>query len=163
MKKCISVQPPVVFISRILMYINFLNKVLTFLGKMAPKITSQLLKQLRSFMQDSKYVTENLSAYIVPSVDPHNSEYLADCDKFRSFISGFDGSAGTAIITQDEARLWTDGRYYLQASEQLDSNWKLMKEGLPDTPTQGEVVKLSHISAMVRFFLQRLALGAQDL
>lgn len=106
---------------------------------MGPKMTAQLLKQLRSLMQDSRYVTEHLSAYIVPSVDPHNSEYLADCDKLRAFISGFDGSAGTAIITQDEARLWTDGRYYLQASQQLDSNWKLMKEGLPDTLTQGEL------------------------
>lgn len=105
---------------------------------MSLKMTAQFLKQLRSLMQDSRYVSESLSAYIVPSVDPHNSEYLADCDKLRAFISGFDGSAGTAIITKDEARLWTDGRYYLQASQQLDSSWKLMKEGLPDTPTQGQ-------------------------
>lgn len=104
---------------------------------MVPKVTTNLLRQLRTLMQDSKYVSEKLSAYIVPSVDPHNSEYLANCDTFRDFISGFDGSAGTAIITENDACLWTDGRYYLQANQQLDSNWKLMKEGLPDTPTQG--------------------------
>lgn len=107
---------------------------------MGPKITTHLLKQLRTLMKDSRYVNENLGAYIVPSVDPHNSEYLADCDKLRAFISGFDGSAGTAIITETEARLWTDGRYYLQASQQLDSNWILMKDGLPETLTQGELI-----------------------
>lgn len=106
---------------------------------MGPKITSQLLKQVRTLMQDSKYVVDKVSAYIVPSVDPHNSEYLAECDKFRPFISGFDGSYGTAIITDNEAILWTDGRYYLQATEQLDSNWKLMIEGLLETPSRGRV------------------------
>ena len=56
-----------------------------------------------------------LDAYIVPSRDAHNSEYLADTDMRRAFVSGFDGSAGTAIITlEGKARMWTDGRYYLQ-------------------------------------------------
>ncbi|XP_023012683.2 aminopeptidase P [Leptinotarsa decemlineata] len=105
---------------------------------MVSKNTTQLLKQLRGFMQNSKYVSEPLSAYIVPSKDAHNSEYLSECDMFRAFISGFDGSAGTAIITEKDAFLWTDGRYFLQASQQLDSNWTLMKEGLPSTPSQGD-------------------------
>lgn len=64
------------------------------------------------------------------------SEYLAQHDRRRAFISGFTGSAGTAVITDTEALLWTDGRYYLQASQELDANlWTLMKDGLPETPT----------------------------
>jgi Xaa-Pro aminopeptidase len=64
------------------------------------------------------------------------SEYLAQRDRRRAFITGFTGSAGTAVITQNEALLWTDGRYYLQASKELDaSKWTLMKDGLPDTLT----------------------------
>lgn len=101
------------------------------------KNTTALLNKLRQLMKDPNLVNEPLNAYIVPWADAHNSEYLADCDKQRAFISGFTGSAGTAIITDNDARLWTDGRYYLQASQELDSNWTLMKESLPTTPTQG--------------------------
>lgn len=104
---------------------------------MPPKNTTSLLAQLRSLMQNPKYVKEPIHAYIVPSNDAHNSEYLADCDQFRAFITGFNGSEGTAIITQKDACMWTDGRYFLQASQQLDSNWTLMKDGLPATPSQG--------------------------
>lgn len=103
----------------------------------ASKSTTNLLKQLRLSMQNIKYVNEPIQAYIIPSVDAHNSEYLAECDKFRGFISGFNGSAGTAIVTNQEALMWTDGRYYLQATEQMDSNWTLMKEGEPNTLKQG--------------------------
>lgn len=102
------------------------------------KSTTELLKRLRELMSNPKYVGEPISAYIVPSNDAHNSEYLADCDKRRAFISGFTGSAGTAIVTQEHACLWTDGRYYLQASQELDSNWTLMKEGLAIVPSQGK-------------------------
>ena len=64
------------------------------------------------------------------------SEYLAPHDGRRKFITGFDGSAGTAVVTKDEALLWTDGRYYQQATQQLDpDNWTLMKDGLPETLT----------------------------
>ena len=90
--------------------------------------TSAILNQFRKLMQKEN---PPLSAYIIPSCDAHNSEYLADCDKRRGFISGFDGSAGTAIITAKEALLWTDGRYFLQAASQMDENWTLMKEGQP--------------------------------
>lgn len=88
-------------------------------------------------MQDTKYVTEPLSAYLIPSFDAHSSEYIAPCDMRRAFISGFTGSAGLAAVTLKEACLWTDGRYYLQASQEMDSTWTLMKEGLPSTPTLG--------------------------
>lgn len=103
---------------------------------MAPKQTTTLLKQLRDLMINNKYVPEPISAYIIPSNDAHASEYAAECDEFRAYISGFNGSAGTAIVTKDHACLWTDGRYFLQASQQIDSNWTLMKEGTASTPTQ---------------------------
>lgn len=103
-----------------------------------PKSTTNLLQQLRLSMQNSLYVNKPVQAYIIPSVDAHNSEYLAECDKLRGFISGFNGSAGTAIVTNNAACLWTDGRYYLQATEQMDSNWTLMKEGDPNTLKQGQ-------------------------
>lgn len=57
------------------------------------------------------------------------SEYISNHDKRRDFLTGFTGSAGTAIVTNNEALLWTDGRYYLQASQEMDENWTLMKEG----------------------------------
>ncbi|KAI7815585.1 Xaa-Pro APN1, partial [Rhyzopertha dominica] len=101
------------------------------------KSTSSLLKQLRALMKDTNCVLEPIQAYIIPSRDAHNSEYLAKSEERRAFISGFTGSAGTAIVTENEACLWTDGRYYLQAEQQLDDNWTLMKDGLPNTPTQG--------------------------
>lgn len=105
---------------------------------MGVKNTSNILKRLRSLLGNTGYVTEQLHAYIVPSGDAHQSEYIAPCDNRRAFVSGFTGSAGTAVITQQKAALWTDGRYYLQAEKQLDSNWILMKDGLPDTPSQAE-------------------------
>jgi hypothetical protein len=66
---------------------------------------------------------------------PCQSEYVAACDERRSYLSNFTGSAGTAVVTNTAALLWTDGRYYLQASQQLSAEWTLMKAGQPDTPT----------------------------
>lgn len=74
----------------------------------------------------------------MPSEDSHSSEYIADCDARRAFISGFTGSAGCAVITSEAAVLATDGRYFNQASKQLDCNWKLLKQGLQDVPTWQE-------------------------
>ncbi|XP_064599693.1 xaa-Pro aminopeptidase 1-like [Liolophura sinensis] len=105
--------------------------------KMAAKTTNLLMK-LRSLMKNHSYVSEPLHAYIIPTGDAHQSEYVAPCDCRREFITGFTGSAGTAIVTEKAAALWTDGRYYLQAEKQMDENWKLMKDGLPDTPSQGD-------------------------
>ncbi|OAV71086.1 Xaa-Pro dipeptidase [Bacteroidales bacterium Barb6] len=79
---------------------------------------------------------KRLDAYIIPSHDPHLSEYPADRWKSREWISGFDGSAGTLVVTKDKAALWTDSRYFLQAERQLEgSGIRLFKAGLPDTPT----------------------------
>ncbi|CAI5679673.1 unnamed protein product [Oreochromis niloticus] len=103
---------------------------------MSPKITGELLRQLRQAMKNCKYFSEPIQAYIIPSGDAHQSEYIAPCDCRREFISGFDGSAGTAIVTEQHAAMWTDGRYFLQASQQMDNNWTLMKMGLKETPSQ---------------------------
>jgi len=75
-----------------------------------------------------------VDAFIIPSEDPHMSEYPPDCHARREFISGFDGSAGTAVVTNAVAALWTDGRYFLQAEEQLSSEWTLMRAGTPGVP-----------------------------
>ena len=75
-----------------------------------------------------------VSACIIPGTDPHASEYIAECWKERVWISGFNGSAGTAVVALDKAGLWTDSRYFLQAAEQLSgSGMALMKQGLPET------------------------------
>ena len=79
--------------------------------------------------------TEKIDAVIFPTSDPHNSEYLPEHWQTRQWITGFTGSAGTAVVTLDEAALWTDSRYFIQAKEQLPSSFQLMKEGLPETPT----------------------------
>ncbi|MEW5306595.1 MAG: hypothetical protein WDW36_009049 [Sanguina aurantia] len=73
-------------------------------------------------------------AYLVPSEDPHMSEYAPDCFARRQFISRFMGSAGSVVVTADKALLWTDGRYFLQASTELGPEWTLMKAGTPDVP-----------------------------
>ena len=86
---------------------------------------------LREAMKQHK-----IDAYIIPTSDPHMSEYPADCWKYREWISGFTGSAGTVIITADKAGLWTDSRYFLQASTHLEGTGiELFKMMLPETPT----------------------------
>lgn len=92
---------------------------------------TQRVEALRQWMREAK-----LDAFIVPSNDPHNSEYPAPHWQCRSYISGFDGSAGTAVITLTDAALWTDSRYFLQAEQQLsDTPFRLMREGVEATPT----------------------------
>jgi Xaa-Pro aminopeptidase len=86
---------------------------------------------LREAMRQQK-----VDAYIIPSSDPHLSEYPADRWKSREWISGFTGSAGTIVVTADKAGLWTDSRYFLQAASQLEgSGIELYKLALPETPS----------------------------
>lgn len=93
--------------------------------------TSAKLELLRDLMKKNK-----VSAYIIPSSDPHISEYLPDYWKSRSWLSGFTGSAGTVVVTTKTAALWTDSRYFLQAEKELtDSGIELCKLGLPETPS----------------------------
>ncbi|KAJ2860092.1 hypothetical protein GGI22_002811 [Coemansia erecta] len=104
-----------------------------------PINTTNRLKKLRELMASPAY---NVSAYVVPSEDAHQvNEYVASCDMRRAFISGFDGSAGCAVITMDKAALFTDGRYFLQAREQMDDNWSLMKRGFPGVPSWQEYLE----------------------
>ncbi|OVA18659.1 Creatinase [Macleaya cordata] len=74
-----------------------------------------------------------LDALIIPSEDYHQSEYVSARDKRREYVSGFSGSAGLAVVTKDDALLWTDGRYFLQATQQLSDRWKLMRIGEDST------------------------------
>ncbi|KAI0084760.1 Creatinase/aminopeptidase [Irpex rosettiformis] len=97
--------------------------------------TTSRLNALRELMKKPE---NNVTAYVVPSEDQHASEYIAECDERRAYISGFTGSAGTAVVTLKGAFLFTDGRYFLQAEKQLDNNWTLMKQGIPDVPTWQE-------------------------
>lgn len=91
----------------------------------------QRIEKIRDLMKE-----KNIYAYIVPSSDYHQSEYVGDYFKSREFMSGFTGSAGTLIISMDEAGLWTDGRYFIQAENELkDSGIKLFKMGEEGVPT----------------------------
>ena len=84
-------------------------------------------------------VREKLGVFIFPSTDAHNSEYVADHWKGREWISGFDGSAGVAVVTMHGAALWTDSRYFLAAEKQLGgTEFQLMKLKMPGTPTLAE-------------------------
>lgn len=98
---------------------------------------NQRIENLRKLMRDRK-----IEAYIIPTSDPHQSEYLPDHYKEREFISGFTGSAGTAVVTMDQAKLWTDSRYFLQAASELEnSEFELMKIGDEDYPTIEEYLE----------------------
>lgn len=98
---------------------------------------NERLAQLRALMRE-----QDISIYIVPTADDHASEYIGEHYKSRKFITGFTGSAGTAVITPEEAGLWTDGRYFVQAAKQIaDSEVKLFPMGEPDVPTVREYVK----------------------
>ncbi|KAG4077000.1 hypothetical protein HA402_015987 [Bradysia odoriphaga] len=99
------------------------------------KNTTEILQQLRLIMAMAGILQNPLKAYIVPSGDAHHSLRMADCDQRRAFVTGFDGSSGVAVITLDEALLWTDARYFIQADEQMDENWTLMKDGI-DIPME---------------------------
>ncbi|KAI8148444.1 Creatinase/aminopeptidase [Fennellomyces sp. T-0311] len=93
------------------------------------------LNGLRQLMATSP---EQIDAFVIPSEDAHQSEYTAECDNRRAWISGFTGSAGCAVVSQDTAAMFTDGRYFLQASKELGDDWTLMKQGMPGVPTWKE-------------------------
>ncbi len=98
------------------------------------------VKALRTLMAEEK-----VDAFITPSTDPHSGEYVPTHWESRGWISGFNGSAGTAVVTTKKAALWTDSRYFLQAAEQIaDTDYVLMKDKIEDTPSVaqwlGEVV-----------------------
>ena len=89
------------------------------------------VESLREYMRRN-----GLCAFIIPSTDPHQGEYVPEHWQTRKWISGFDGSAGTAVVTLSDAALWTDSRYYIAAAKQLEGTpFQLMKDGLPETPS----------------------------
>lgn len=95
------------------------------------------IEKLRSLMKE-----KDIFAYIIPSADYHQSEYVGEFFKGREFISGFTGSAGTVVITQEKAILWTDGRYFLQAEEELSTSCvELYKMGQENVPTTFEYIE----------------------
>lgn len=94
------------------------------------------IAKLRAFMAE-----KNMDVYMVPSADNHQSEYVGEYFKSREFITGFTGSAGTAVITKDKAGMWTDGRYFLQAEIELkDTGVELFRMGNPGVPTVDEYI-----------------------
>lgn len=91
---------------------------------------AERLKQLRAKMADA-----NIDYYYVPSADAHRNEYVPDCWQRRAWISGFTGSAGDALVGKTDGYLWTDGRYFLQAEQQLDPDcFQLMKQQQGSAP-----------------------------
>ncbi|ANR71971.1 aminopeptidase P family protein [Prevotella scopos JCM 17725] len=108
---------------------------------------NERIEHLRSWMKEN-----GISAFIFPSSDPHNSEYVAEHWKSREWISGFTGSAGTAVVTLDHAALWTDSRYFIAAGKELKgTGFQLMKLRVEGTPSILEwlVNELSHYEKAV--------------
>ncbi|KAI9487677.1 MAG: hypothetical protein EXX96DRAFT_473102, partial [Benjaminiella poitrasii] len=120
--------------------------------------TGERLKALRALFSSED---QEIDAFLIPSEDAHQSEYGADCDLRRAWISGFNGSAGLAIVSHNEAALFTDGRYFLQASDQLDENWTLMKQGLPGVPSWQEYL-VNRLPAGSRIGLDATLITASD-
>ena len=95
------------------------------------------LDALRALMNE-----KGMDAYLIPNDDFHGSEYVGDYFKCRKYMTGFTGSAGTAVVMQDMAGLWTDGRYFIQAEQQLEgSSVTLFKMGEPNVPTVHEFLE----------------------
>ncbi|MBR6287574.1 MAG: aminopeptidase P family N-terminal domain-containing protein, partial [Bacteroidaceae bacterium] len=120
-------------------------------------IINDRIKSLRTQMR-----LNNLSAYIIPSTDPHSGEYIPEYWHSRQWISGFTGSAGTAVVTLTGAALWTDSRYFIQAADQLrGTEFTLMRERVAGTPTiaqwlasqlsEGEVVGIDGSCATISY------------
>lgn len=100
---------------------------------MTTKDNSTRLAELRSL-----FAKNNIGVYVVLTQDEHNSEYTSEADNRREFISGFTGSAGTAVVTEKKAALATDGRYFLQAGKELSNEWQLLKQGVKGVPSWQE-------------------------
>ena len=107
------------------------------LNRLIMATISEIRNRLTALRQKMK--THQLSAFIIPSTDPHSGEYVPEHWETRKWISGFTGSAGTVVITLEDAGLWTDSRYFIQAEEQLEGTGiRLFKDRLPETPSISE-------------------------
>ena len=97
-------------------------------------VVAERIAKLRSLMSE-----KGIDAYVVPTADFHQSEYVGEHFKARKYITGFTGSYGTAVITMEDGGLWTDGRYFFQANQELEgSGIRLMKMFVGDTPSLTE-------------------------
>ena len=98
---------------------------------------SERVDRLRQLMAE-----KGIDAYVVPTADYHQSEYVGEHFKVRAFMTGFTGSAGTAVFTKDEAGMWTDGRYFIQAAQQMEGTGVVLRKmGEPGVPTVEEYLK----------------------
>ena len=107
-------------------------------GYVHHKSGEEKLRMIRELMKNVDINgIKGIHAYIIPTDDAHQSEYIRKSDKRREYISGFTGSAGTVVVTENQALLWTDGRYFTQANLELTppNAWTLMKSGEPGVPT----------------------------
>ena len=101
---------------------------------------NQVADRIANFQELMK--KHKIDIYVVPTADYHQSEYVGEHFKAREYITGFTGSAGTAVVSKTEARLWTDGRYFIQAAKQLEGTTvELMKMGQPGVPKIGEYLE----------------------
>ena len=108
---------------------------------------AEKIQALRNYM-----ASKNLDAFIIPSTDPHQSEYVADYWKLREYFSGFTGSAGTLVITKEIAALWTDSRYFLQFEDECkDSEVTLFKQSIPHAP--------EHVSWLCNILQDKATIG----
>jgi Xaa-Pro aminopeptidase len=108
------------------------------------KMSTIVLERLHLLRKNM--LSAGVDACLIPTADPHQSEYTAACWKFRAFLSGFTGSAGTLVVTQKAAGLWTDSRYFLQAMNELEgSGIELFRMGLPETPSSEQWLALQEI------------------
>ena len=106
------------------------------------------IEQYRELMKK-----QNINLYVIPTADDHQSEYISDYYKTRVYMSGFTGSAGTMVITQDDAAVWADGRYHVQAENQLKGTCvSLYKMGLDGVPSvMQQVEEWTHAGDVIGF------------
>ena len=122
---------------RFLLKMNEKSYLCCSLNRLIMATISEIRNRLAVLRQEME--VRRLAAFIIPSTDPHTGEYVPEHWETRKWISGFTGSAGTAVITLEDAGLWTDSRYFIQAEEQLKGTGiKLFKDRLPETPSIGE-------------------------
>lgn len=122
-------------------YVDSVNRPSCGIGQPVPRTrieTYDRVQALRAWFSNPVGDGRRIQAYIIPSVDQHQSEYVSPYDKRRGFISGFEGSAGTAVVTVNESALWTDGRYFLEAESVLDCHWRLQRQHTPGVPSISE-------------------------
>lgn len=124
-------------------------------------VIDERVGKLRSLMSNN-----NLDGWIINGTDPHQSEYVCDRWKSRAWISGFTGSAGTVLITQEDALLWVDSRYFIQAGQQIEGTcFQMMKIDTPSYPDPSAYLK-EHLQKGSRIGIDKATLtvkGEQDL